>query len=47
VLDGAIDHALSTLEDALQANPEELIFDPNIPAPSWRTQVQDRSSRTS
>jgi len=30
VLNGAIDDALSTLEDALQANPEELIFQPNI-----------------
>jgi len=30
VRDGAIDDALSTLEDALQANPEELLFQPNI-----------------
>ena len=30
VLGGAIDAALSTLEDALHANPEELIFQPNI-----------------
>jgi hypothetical protein len=30
VLHGAIDDALRTLEDALQANPEELIFQPNI-----------------
>jgi hypothetical protein len=30
VLNGAVDDALSTLEDALQANPEELIFQPNI-----------------
>jgi predicted ATPase len=30
VRDGAIDDALSTLEDALQANPEDLVFQPNI-----------------
>ena len=29
-LDGALTDALSTIEDALQANPEELIFRPNI-----------------
>ncbi len=29
-LDGAIDDALSTIEDALQANPDELVFRPNI-----------------
>src|SRR5262249_32609385 len=30
MLDGAIDEALFTIEDALQANPEELVFQPNI-----------------
>jgi predicted ATPase len=30
VLDGAINEALNTIEDALQANPEELVFQPNI-----------------
>jgi tetratricopeptide (TPR) repeat protein len=30
VLDGAINEALGTIEDALQANPEELVFQPNI-----------------
>jgi tetratricopeptide (TPR) repeat protein len=30
VLAGAIDEALGTIEDALQANPEELVFQPNI-----------------
>lgn len=30
VLDGAIDEALGTIEDALQANPEELVYQPNI-----------------
>jgi tetratricopeptide (TPR) repeat protein len=30
VLDRAIDDALGTIEDALQANPEELVFQPNI-----------------
>ena len=30
VLDGAIEDALSTLEDALQADPEELVYQPNI-----------------
>ena len=30
VLDGAIDEALGTIEDALQANPEERVFQPNI-----------------
>jgi len=29
-LGGAINEALGTLEDALQANPEELVFQPNI-----------------
>jgi predicted ATPase len=29
-LDGAIDEALGTIEGALQANPEELVFQPNI-----------------
>jgi tetratricopeptide (TPR) repeat protein len=28
-LDGKLDDALSTIEDALQANPEELVFRPN------------------
>ena len=30
VLDGTIDDALGTIEDALQANPEELVFQPNV-----------------
>ena len=30
VLDGATEEALGTIEDALQANPEELVFQPNI-----------------
>jgi class 3 adenylate cyclase/tetratricopeptide (TPR) repeat protein len=30
LLDGAIDDALTTVQDALQANPEELVFLPNI-----------------
>ena len=30
VLDGAIEDALSTLEDALKADPEELVYQPNI-----------------
>jgi len=30
VLDGAINEALGTIEDALQANPEELVFQPNV-----------------
>jgi len=30
VLHGAINEALGTIEDALQANPEELVFRPNI-----------------
>jgi predicted ATPase len=29
-LDGALTDALSTIEDALQANPQEVIFRPNI-----------------
>jgi hypothetical protein len=30
VMDGAIDDALGTIEDALQANPGELVYQPNI-----------------
>jgi predicted ATPase len=30
LLDGALDEALGTIEDALEANPEERVFQPNI-----------------
>jgi len=33
-LDGAIDHALDTIEEALRSNPEELVFRPNVL--TWR-----------
>jgi class 3 adenylate cyclase/tetratricopeptide (TPR) repeat protein len=37
-LDGAIDDALTTLDEALQANPEELVFRPNIL--KWRGELR-------
>ena len=41
--DGAIEDALSTLDEALQANPEELVFRPNILR--WRGELRLRIGR--
>ena len=43
-LDGAIDDALTTLDEALQANPEELVFRPNIQ--KWRGELRLKIGQT-
>jgi hypothetical protein len=37
-LDGAVADALATIEEALQANPEELVFRPNVV--TWRGELR-------
>jgi class 3 adenylate cyclase/tetratricopeptide (TPR) repeat protein len=43
-LDGAVDDALITLDEALQANPQELVFRPNIL--KWRGELRLRIGQT-
>jgi len=43
-LDGAIDDALTTLDEALHANPEELVFRPNIL--KWRGELRLKIGQT-